>query len=260
MCIDYRVFTRHNTNTLTQMYVPCNLGDLERGEATTCQKGNLVASVWKDKKLVYVMSTNCQPEGATSVQRRNRDGSVQQVPCPPSVVEYNRYMGGVDKADQLRGYYRVRCKSRKFYRYIFWFLFDACVVNAFVLFRHFVPVVGVTCQQATVRNFRLRLATGLIGQYNSRKRYCLPEPVRQAAVSSTPPKRRREDTATPSHADGHFPTRGKRSRCEYCWRKENRRYDSGIRCRKCGKAFCIVARDAPLDGPSCFERYHTEFL
>ena len=29
---------------------------------------------------------------------------------------YNRFMGGVDMADQLRGYYHVRMKCRKFYK------------------------------------------------------------------------------------------------------------------------------------------------
>ena len=69
----------------------------------------------------------------TTVQHRERDGTAQQVPCPPSVVVYDKFMVGVDKADKLRKYYRVRCKTWKFYCYVFWFLFDSCIVNAFVL-------------------------------------------------------------------------------------------------------------------------------
>ena len=61
------------------------------------------------------MSTNCQSTGSTTVRRRQKDGQCETVPCPPSVVAYNQFMGGVDKCDQLRGYYRVRVKSRKFY-------------------------------------------------------------------------------------------------------------------------------------------------
>ena len=92
-----------------------------------------MASVWRDCKLVYVMSTNSDPEGSTTVQRKERDGSAQMIPCPPNVVAYNKYMGGVDRSDQLWHYYRVRCKTRKFYRYIFGFLVDSYVVNAFIL-------------------------------------------------------------------------------------------------------------------------------
>ena len=249
------------------MYLPQNnTGDLERGEATTRQSGNLVASVWRDKRLVYLMSTNCQPNDDATVQRRNRDGTVQQVPCPPSVVAYNRCMGGVDRGDQLRQYYRVRCKTRKSYRYIFWFLFDSCAVNAYILRKAFVPVTNISTKEATVRTFRVRLAEGLIGQYCSRRRYCPPEPVREAALhSSTPPmKRRREETGSSHHrgtSDCHFPIKGHRSRCVYCWNERgHRRVETNIRCRQCGKALCATAQDPPLDGPSCFERYHTECL
>ena len=50
-----------------------------------------------------------------------------------SVRLYNIIMAGVDKNDQLRGYYEVRTKSTKNYKYIFWFLFDVAIVNAFIL-------------------------------------------------------------------------------------------------------------------------------
>ena len=30
----------------------------------------------------------------------------EEVPCPESIISYNRFMGGVDRGDQLRGYYR----------------------------------------------------------------------------------------------------------------------------------------------------------
>ena len=37
-------------------------------------------------------------------------------------MDYNAHIGGVDLGDQHRKYYQVRMKSRKFYKYIFWFL------------------------------------------------------------------------------------------------------------------------------------------
>ena len=42
-------------------------------------------------------------------------------------------MGGVDKGAQLHSYYRVRLKSRKYYKYTFWFLFDVAITNAYIL-------------------------------------------------------------------------------------------------------------------------------
>ena len=44
--------------------------------------------------------------------------------CPESVFDYNCFMGGVDRGDELRQYYHVRVKSCRSYEYIFWFLFE----------------------------------------------------------------------------------------------------------------------------------------
>ena len=54
------------------------------------------------------------------------------VNCPQSISLYNEHMGGVDQNDQLRGYYHVRLKCRKYYKYIFWFLFDVAVINSYI--------------------------------------------------------------------------------------------------------------------------------
>ena len=51
--------------------------------------------------------------------------------CPEAIYKYNRYMGGVDKGDQLRKYYHVRLKCQKNYKYIFWFAFDTTITNAY---------------------------------------------------------------------------------------------------------------------------------
>ena len=229
---------------------------LKRGESIVRQKGNLVANIWQDKKLVSIMSTNCQPTGPTTVRRKQKDGQVQSVPCPPNVVAYNKFMGGVDRCDQLRGYYRLRMKSKKFYKYVFWFLFDCCIVNAFTLVKHYCPITAST-RQAVIKDFRQQLALGLIGQYNTRKRYALPAPILEAASDCVPPPAKRRAGATPQGSEGHFPIKGPTARCHRCWNyKNHRRHESAMHCRKCGKAFCLVSRDS-LDGPSCFERYHT---
>ena len=103
-----------------------------RGDFLTVQKGNVCASSWMDRKVVTVMSTTSQPE-STNVLQRQKDGSRISVPCPMSIMDYNTYMGGVDRGDQVRGYYSCRMKCRKFYKYIFHFLLDVAITNAFIL-------------------------------------------------------------------------------------------------------------------------------
>ena len=98
--------------------------------------------MWKEQKLVYVMSTNTHPRHTATVQWKDRNGTVNTVVCPQNVVHYNQFMGGVDHADQLRNYYRVRCRSRKFYRYLFCFVFDCAVVNTFIVWKHYQPIAS----------------------------------------------------------------------------------------------------------------------
>ena len=66
--------------------------------------------------MVYVMSTNSAPT-STTVKCRAKDRSVSKISCPENVHSHNRFMGRVDLADQLRGYYHVRLKCRKFYKF-----------------------------------------------------------------------------------------------------------------------------------------------
>ena len=82
------------------------------------------------------MSTTSQPSAVVTVLRK-QDGSRVPVSCPQAIISYNEFMGGVDRGDQLRGYYSCRTKSRKFYKYIFYFLLDVTITNAFVLYKDY---------------------------------------------------------------------------------------------------------------------------
>ena len=136
-----------------------------RGDSLTVQADKVSASAWKDRKVVMVMSTNSQSSSCGTVTRKQKDGSSIEVPCPESIILYNRFMGGVDHGDQLRGYYSCRTKSRKFYKYIYFFLLDVAITNIYILLSKF-----STCSFKDVKSFRLLLAKQLIGEYCSRRR------------------------------------------------------------------------------------------
>ena len=159
------------------------------------------ASVWLDRKMVTAMATNCQPADTGTVLRGTQDGSRISVPCPQSILLYNTYMGGVDRGDQLRGYYSCRTKSRKFYKYIFYFLLDVAITNAFILMKNHTSKGS----KMTIKDFRLELASQLIGDYCSRRRRgrnsssIRPLPLRHFPVkvsdNSCPAKRKRGNCA-----------------------------------------------------------------
>ena len=130
----------------------------------TVQKGKLVADAWRDNKVVTLMSTSTQPGEIGSVMCRQRDGTRTSVTCPKSIIDYNTYTGGVDRGDQLRGYYHCLSKSRKFYKYIHHFLLDVTITNAYVLHRNHSHSPSLS-----VKEFRLQLANELVGNYCSRR-------------------------------------------------------------------------------------------
>jgi len=50
------------------------------------------------------------------------------------VADYNKEMGGVDKADMLRSIYDLDRKSRKWWHRLFFAMFEITLVKAYVTF------------------------------------------------------------------------------------------------------------------------------
>ena len=205
-----------------------------RGDFKTMQCGSVAVAAWLDRRLVTVMSTAHDPTGSTTVLRRQKDGTRQPVTCPIMIRAYNELMGGVDTGDQARGYYRMRTKFRKFYMYIFTFIKDVAVTNSYILYKNHSP----TPKLKSIKDFRLELATQLIGTYNSRKL-----PGRQSCSIRPLPLT-------------HFPTKnqeGKRGRCKRC---QPKRTDTPWFCTTCNEWLCHNG-DLATD---CFLAWHKNIL
>ena len=125
---------------------------LNRGESISMQQNGVTACSWQDKKKVNFLTTNCQPTGDDTALRREKDGTQEVLNAPPCVVAYNKFMGGIDYADQKRNEYRIPVKSRSWYRYLAFFLFETAIVNAYIL-RQLSPNHGGIMQL----DFRLEL-------------------------------------------------------------------------------------------------------
>ena len=210
----------------------------QRGNSKTFQCGDLTATVWQDNKPVAVVATNSDCTTSTSVTRRNRDGSRMEVSCPQSVKLYNMFMGGVDRNDQLRRYYNVRMKCRKMYKYIFWFLVDVSITNAYILYKCFGDPDTKTTD---LKTFRVDLSKSLIADYCSWKR-----PGRHSV--SAPIKR---------FCAAHFPMRGaeKGRRCHYFYAYKHTRHETVWYCKDCNLFLCHNGREN-----DCFLQYHTHHV
>ena len=194
--------------------------------------------MWLDNNVVTLLSDNVQPGKTEIIRRKQKDGKHLDVPCPLEVISYNSYMGGVDRGDQLRQYYHVRYKCHKYYKYVFWFLFDTSITNAFILLNH-------SKQNYTIKNFRIELAKALIGNYNSRKRRSIDGPS---------PSQRRIPVR-------HFPMKKRTgskkgiSRCHYCAKHRSTpvRKETFWYCEECKVHLC---HSGTIE--DCFLKYHQE--
>ena len=104
--------------------------DLDRGECDhRASKDVLTVFKWQDNKPVFVLS-NFHGTDISSVKRTQKDGSKLPFPCPTAIVDYNKFMGGVDKADMLCAVQGLGRKSKKWWYRIFLGIIDQTVVNA----------------------------------------------------------------------------------------------------------------------------------
>ena len=54
---------------------------------------------------------------------------------PTVVADYNQFMLGVDKLDQLMAYYSFLHKSVKWWRKIFFWLLEVMVINSYIIYK-----------------------------------------------------------------------------------------------------------------------------
>ncbi|KAF2891626.1 hypothetical protein ILUMI_14547 [Ignelater luminosus] len=103
---------------------------LQRGEFDWAVRNNGIACVnRKDKRAVQLLSVINSCTETNTADRRERDSSVTQVPCPAIVKNYRANMGCVDKSNMLKSIDR---KHRKWWQ-SFHFL-DVTVVNSHILY------------------------------------------------------------------------------------------------------------------------------
>lgn len=141
---------------------------LQRGQSMTRQKGNLTASVWQDKKPVAFLSTLSDPRAEVPVTRQHGRQELRMTQ-PHSANEYNKYMNGVDRHDQLRMKYSLGRDSKKAWKNMYFFLVNCAIVNAFILFSAS-SIRQNSKKRYTHLDFRMELVHQLIAGFSGRKR------------------------------------------------------------------------------------------
>jgi hypothetical protein len=102
-----------------------------------CSNDRVSVVAWKDNKPVLVATNFIDPEPVTRVNRKSKDGTIQQIAYPELINIYNMNVNCVDHFDELKSLYEINRKSKKWWHCIFFFFLDAMVVNAFILHKQF---------------------------------------------------------------------------------------------------------------------------
>ena len=122
---------------------------MSKGSVITFRKKEKMLLAWMDKRIVFMLSTKYS-NNMVDIQTRlvvllmfvyvvitfYSRGKSRVVKKPEVVAEYNQFMLGVDKIDQMMSYYSFVRKSIKWWRKVFFWLLDLSVVNSFIIYHH----------------------------------------------------------------------------------------------------------------------------
>ena len=89
------------------------------GDSIFIHEDNIVSIHWKDKRDVFLVSSIHNNECVDAPKRKD-----EIISKPTMIIQYNTYMGGVDKCDQYLSYYSLGRKSIKCRKKVFFPLFE----------------------------------------------------------------------------------------------------------------------------------------
>ncbi|CAL9687268.1 unnamed protein product [Knipowitschia caucasica] len=149
------------------------------------------------------------------------------VPQPQAINRYNQHMNGVDVHDQLRKKYAASRASKKYWKYILWFVVDCCRVNAWILYKLASTRQMGRKKRYAQKDFILELGKELINEFSSRKRAAIHECGSPPFIDTHKRKM--------MHSFDRLP--GKHRRCKSCYKKE-RRHETVYGCSTCNTHMC----------------------
>lgn len=197
---------------------------LKKGEAVWKRKGPVLLTNWKDKRYVRMIST-AHKHSMVEIQGKRANNKKIKPAC---IIDYNKHMSGIDRADQMMAYYSTPRKTIRWYRKIFFHMIDLCIWNACYIYNFH--------QNKNIRllNFREEVIMKLINQSANLQ----------------------VEDEVETKAKFHFLEPNPPTEKEKCTMK---------RCRQCTKAkvykksryFCPVCPDKPgLCVYPCFKNWH----
>lgn len=118
--------------------------ELNRGDMHQFVNNGIVAVKWCDTKCVTVVSTKSGKDPIGEANRWSRSLKRRAcVPIPAVIQDYNSYMGGVDIADQMMEYYRIKIKTKKWPVKVFFHFLDLSIYNSWMEYKRDATMAGL---------------------------------------------------------------------------------------------------------------------
>ena len=110
-------------------------GTLKKGETVVRHNKRVLVTAWRDKKIVRSVSTMHTNTMVRVEERKKGQSHKEVIMKPESVHMYNQFMNGVDKLDQMIGYYPFTRKTMKWYKKYTLYLFSITLFNSHILYK-----------------------------------------------------------------------------------------------------------------------------
>ena len=219
---------------------PINLKDVkqwarkaERGDMRWERDEDLLYVQWNDNKSVTLLSTFHDANTADVAERRSKEGGKfrkLEIKQPQVVKDYNKYMNGVDKSDQLIGKYNTLRKTNKWWKTLFLHFIDIARVNSYILFNEFrkrnpdIPELQRPSHYNQL-DFTLELNRQLAGIKDDE---CVPIKVRKKEVVERHPMK----IFLVKNAK-------ERNNCKLCYSRFRKEMKVRYYCATCGEFYCL---------------------
>ncbi|XP_055877291.1 piggyBac transposable element-derived protein 4-like [Biomphalaria glabrata] len=212
----------------------------KRGDMRWIRDGQLLTVQWRDNKTISLMSTIHDANDSVTAKRRTKtNGQFENLTVnqPTIVHDYNKYMGGVDKSDQLINKYNVLRKTNKYWKTIFFHMLDIARVNSYILFQDWrdknkdVPEL-----KRPTRYGQLNFTEELIRELGD---IGIDDPV---PIASKPPVHFKH-AMDPQFMD-------KRGNCKLCYSNEKIVRRTSVKCKVCDVFLCFQKER------NCLSQYH----
>lgn len=124
---------------------------LKKGETTAQYSDEIMVGKWKDKRDVLYISNEFENLMIEYTDRRNR---VREKPEP--IVNYNKFMGGIDYQDQLTAYYPCERKTLRWYKKLGIHIIHMMLLNSYFIYNKY------SGRKLSLYDYRLKILESLL--------------------------------------------------------------------------------------------------